>query len=272
MRVVTARLGARSMGLRRRRSPPGPGPCRSRGRILGRGVKVELALLDQLQAGRAGDRFRRREDREHAVDRHVRVLTEQALAGRTLVDVAAPVGRHCDHPGTRGLPVTVPFKIASAVFFSSLAIVCLLMAWASDIARSASGRVSLRPRSRRCDSCVMDRLPKRPAQVDAGLRSLGEPGRHHRRRTRSAPSARPGCIAEFERALIQERTGIGRDRRHAARRAPRSAGQAGCRPDRPGTPPARGGEVGQRRGGMFKVHRATLYRALGNSRDDDARA
>src|SRR3954453_3390222 len=35
-------------------------------------------------------------------------------------------------PGTRGLPVTVPFRIASAAFFSSLAIVCLLMAWASE--------------------------------------------------------------------------------------------------------------------------------------------
>src|SRR3954471_468976 len=35
-------------------------------------------------------------------------------------------------PGTRGLPVTVPFRIASAAFFSSLAMVWLLMAWASE--------------------------------------------------------------------------------------------------------------------------------------------
>ena len=69
------------------------------GRVfLGRGVEVEPALLDQLQDGRAGDRLGGREDREHGIRGHVRVLAEDPLAGRTLVDVAAPVGRHCDHP------------------------------------------------------------------------------------------------------------------------------------------------------------------------------
>ena len=42
-------------------------------------------------------------------------------------------------PGTRGLPVTVPFRIASAAFFSSLAIVCLLMAWASEYSTLSVG-------------------------------------------------------------------------------------------------------------------------------------
>ena len=68
------------------------------GRVfLGRGVEVELAVLDQLQAGGAGDRLGGREDREHRIGGHRGVLAEQALAGGALVDVAAAVGRHGDH-------------------------------------------------------------------------------------------------------------------------------------------------------------------------------
>ena len=66
--------------------------------FLGRGVEVEPALLDQLQDGCAGDRLGGREDREHGIRGHVGVLAEHPLAGRALVDVATPVGRHCDHP------------------------------------------------------------------------------------------------------------------------------------------------------------------------------
>ena len=52
-------------------------------------------------------------------------------------------------PGTRGLPVTVPFRIASAAFFSSLAIVCLLMAWASEYSALSVGWAAWRITCRR---------------------------------------------------------------------------------------------------------------------------
>ena len=60
---------------------------------LGRRVEVELALFDELQRRRAGDRLGGREDREHGVGRHGRVAVQPALAGGTFVDVALAVGR-----------------------------------------------------------------------------------------------------------------------------------------------------------------------------------
>ena len=97
----------------------------------------------------------------------------------------------------------------------------------------------------------------------AGLRSLGEPWADT-----TSPAGRMvltvfAGIAEFERALIQERTGAGRA----------AAMQRGVRFGRPAKLAAdqvalaqrlleegtAAGEVAR----MFKVHRATLYRALG---------
>jgi DNA invertase Pin-like site-specific DNA recombinase len=99
----------------------------------------------------------------------------------------------------------------------------------------------------------------------AGLRSLGEPWADT-----TSPAGRMvltvfAGIAEFERALIQERTGAGRA----------AAMQRGVRFGRPAKLAAdqvalarrlleegtAAGEVAR----MFKVHRATLYRALGTA-------
>jgi len=100
-------------------------------------------------------------------------------------------------------------------------------------------------------------------EAGAGLRSLGEPWADT-----TSPAGRMvltvfAGIAEFERALIQERTGAGRI----------AAKQRGVRFGRPAKLGAEqvtlaqrlleegtaAGEVAR----MFKVHRATLYRALG---------
>jgi DNA invertase Pin-like site-specific DNA recombinase len=108
-------------------------------------------------------------------------------------------------------------------------------------------------------------------EADAGLRSLGEPWADT-----TSPAGRMvltvfAGIAEFERALIQERTGAGRA----------AAKQRGVRFGRPAklapeqiTLARRlleGGTAAGEVARMLKVHRATLYRALGTGRDDDAR-
>jgi DNA invertase Pin-like site-specific DNA recombinase len=108
-------------------------------------------------------------------------------------------------------------------------------------------------------------------EADAGLRSLGEPWADT-----TSPAGRMvltvfAGIAEFERALIQERTGAGRA----------AAKQRGVRFGRPAklapeqiTLARRlleGGTAASEVARMLKVHRATLYRALGTGRDDDAR-
>ena len=108
-------------------------------------------------------------------------------------------------------------------------------------------------------------------EAGAGLRSLGEPWADT-----TSPAGRMvltvfAGIAEFERALIQERTGAGRI----------AAKQRGVRFGRPAKLASEQITLAQRLldegtaasevARMFKVHRATLYRALGTSRDDDAR-
>ena len=85
-------------------------------------------------------------------------------------------------------------------------------------------------------------------EAGAGLRSLGEPWADT-----TSPAGRMvltvfAGIAEFERALIQERTGGRAGGRQAARCALRPARQAGCRAGRLGAAPARGGHR-RRRGG-----------------------
>jgi DNA invertase Pin-like site-specific DNA recombinase len=99
-------------------------------------------------------------------------------------------------------------------------------------------------------------------EVGAGLRSLGEPWADT-----TSPAGRIvltvfAGIAEFERALIQERTGAGRTA--AMRRGVRFG-----RPDKLAADQIslahRLLEEGRSAGevaAMFKVHRATLYRAL----------
>ena len=105
----------------------------------------------------------------------------------------------------------------------------------------------------------------------AGLRSLSEPWADT-----TSPAGRMvltvfAGIAEFERALIHERTSTGR--KAAMRRGVRfgrpaklAAEQAALarRLLEEGTA---AGEVAR----MFKVHRATLYRTLNTCRDDDRR-
>jgi DNA invertase Pin-like site-specific DNA recombinase len=99
-------------------------------------------------------------------------------------------------------------------------------------------------------------------EAGAGLRSLGEPWADT-----TSPAGRMvltvfAGIAEFERALIQERTGAGRAA--ARQRGVRFGRPAKLAPEQialaqrlleEGTA---GGEVAR----MFNVHRATLYRAL----------
>ena len=106
-------------------------------------------------------------------------------------------------------------------------------------------------------------IAERLREVGAGLRSLGEPWADT-----TSPAGRMvltvfAGIAEFEWALIQERTGAGRA----------AAKRRGVRFGRPAKLGAEqvalaqrlleegtaAGEVAR----MFKVHRATLYRALG---------
>jgi DNA invertase Pin-like site-specific DNA recombinase len=99
-------------------------------------------------------------------------------------------------------------------------------------------------------------------EADAGLRSLGEPWADT-----TSPAGRMvltvfAGIAEFERALIRERTGAGRI----------AAKQRGVRFGRPAKLAPKQITLAQRllEGGTavsevartFKVHRATLYRAL----------
>ncbi|MFL5337452.1 MAG: recombinase family protein [Geminicoccaceae bacterium] len=108
-------------------------------------------------------------------------------------------------------------------------------------------------------------------EVGAGLRSLGEPWADT-----TSPAGRMvltvfAGIAEFERALIQERTGAGRI----------AAKQRGVRFGRPAKLALEQITLAQRLleegtsatevARMFKVHRATLYRTLNPGRDDAGR-
>ena len=100
MRVVMSRLGARSFGSPAVVEALDDLQLADVGRVvLSRRVEVELALLDELQDRRAGDRLGRREDGEDSVGRHVAVPVEPPLAGGALVDVAIAVGDHRDHAG-----------------------------------------------------------------------------------------------------------------------------------------------------------------------------
>jgi DNA invertase Pin-like site-specific DNA recombinase len=105
-------------------------------------------------------------------------------------------------------------------------------------------------------------IAEQPREAGAGLRSLGEPWADT-----TSPAGRTvltvfAGVAEFERALIRERTGAGRA----------AAPRRGVRFGRPAKPAAdrvalarrllgegtAAGEVAR----VFKVHRATLHRAL----------
>jgi len=107
-------------------------------------------------------------------------------------------------------------------------------------------------------------IAERLRDAGAGLRSLGEPWAD----TTSAAGRMVltvfAGIAEFERALIQQRTSAGRD----------AARQRGVRFGRPAKLSAQQIALGQRLieegksarevAKMFKIHVATLYRALGD--------
>ncbi len=70
------------------------GPC-------GR-VEIELALLDELQSRRTGDRLGGRKDRKDAVGRHRVVFAEGAFSGCALVDDALAVRGHGDDARNAG--------------------------------------------------------------------------------------------------------------------------------------------------------------------------
>ena len=85
--------------------------------LLGRRVEIEPAVLDQLQANGAGNRFRGRKDGADAVGGHVDIAAEPALAHGAFVDIAVPVGRdrcHARHAG-RGTDGLVQDRIAGGL-------------------------------------------------------------------------------------------------------------------------------------------------------------
>ena len=105
-------------------------------------------------------------------------------------------------------------------------------------------------------------VAERLREAGAGLRSLGEPWADT-----TSPAGRMvltvfAGVAEFERALIRERTGTGRTAAMRARRALRPPGQAGRRAGRAWPAPARGGD-GRRRGGAG-VQRSTAPPSTGH--------
>ena len=108
-------------------------------------------------------------------------------------------------------------------------------------------------------------------EAGAGLRSLGEPWADTTSLAGRMVLTVFAGIAEFERALIQERTGAGRAaaKRHGVRfgRPAKLGAEQVTLAQRLLDEGTAASEVAR----MFKVHRATLYRALGTSRDDDAR-
>ena len=62
-------------------------------------IQRELALLDELHAGRCRDGLGHGGDPEHAVDRHRIVLGQVAFAERALIDHFIAGRGHCDHAG-----------------------------------------------------------------------------------------------------------------------------------------------------------------------------
>ena len=95
-------------------------------------IERELALLDQLHAGRGRDRLGHRGDPEHAVGGHGVVLGQVALAERALIDHLLAGRGHRDHAGnllglaflTQNL-IDLSFAlhgVASACFFMECAI------------------------------------------------------------------------------------------------------------------------------------------------------
>ena len=127
-----------------------------RQQLADRLVQRELALLDQLHAGRGRDRLGHRGDPEHAVGGHGIVLGQVAFAERALVDHLIAGRGHRDHAGNfLGLAFLTQNLIDLS--FALHGVASRLFFWS---ARSSSRRrdpASASRASARCRDLVMGR-------------------------------------------------------------------------------------------------------------------